>query len=112
MNGDDGEAILDAEYASAAAPSAAIVMAACANTTTDGLLTAIQNLINGASPPAIISLSYGRVRGVERRRQQCGLQRDLSAGRRGGDLDLRGLGRPGRRGVRWRIDLCQTTASA
>jgi hypothetical protein len=57
-NGDDGEAILDAEYASAAAPSAAIVMATCANSP-DGLLIAIQNLINGASPPAIISLSYG-----------------------------------------------------
>jgi subtilase family serine protease len=59
VNGDDGEAILDAEWASAAAPSAAIVMATCANTTTFGGLLAIQNLINGASPPAIISLSYG-----------------------------------------------------
>jgi subtilase family serine protease len=59
-NADDGEAILDAEYASAAAPSAAIVMATCANTSTYGQLIAIQNLINGASPPAIISLSYGK----------------------------------------------------
>ncbi len=60
VNSDDGEAILDAEYASAAAPSAAIVMATCANTnTTFGGLIAIQNLINGANPPAIISLSYG-----------------------------------------------------
>ena len=58
-NGDDGEAILDAEWASAAAPSAAIVMATCANTATFGGLIALQNLINGASPPAIISMSYG-----------------------------------------------------
>ncbi len=60
VNGDDGEAILDAEYASAAAPSAAIVMATCRSSfSTFGGLIAIQNLINGANPPAIISLSYG-----------------------------------------------------
>jgi Pro-kumamolisin, activation domain/Divergent InlB B-repeat domain len=58
VNSDDGEAILDAEYASAAAPSAAIVIATCANSP-DGVLIAIQNLINSASPPAIISISYG-----------------------------------------------------
>jgi hypothetical protein len=56
VNADDGEAILDAEYASAAAPSAAIVMASF---TTFGGLIAMQNLINGPNPPAIISLSYG-----------------------------------------------------
>jgi subtilase family serine protease len=58
VNSDDGEAILDAEYASAAAPNATIVMATCADSP-DGLLIAIQNLINSASPPAIISMSYG-----------------------------------------------------
>jgi subtilase family serine protease len=58
VNGNDGEAILDAEYASAAAPGAAIVMATCADTATSGLLIAIQNLINGSNPPAVISLSY------------------------------------------------------
>lgn len=59
--GADEEAILDAEYASAAAPNAAIVMATCADvgTTTFGGLIAVQNLINSASPPAIISISYG-----------------------------------------------------
>jgi len=57
-NLDDGEAILDAEYASAAAPSAAIVIASCADTP-DGILIATQNLVNSASPPAIISISYG-----------------------------------------------------
>jgi subtilase family serine protease len=58
--GDDGEAILDAEWASAAAPGAAIQVASCANTrTTFGGLIAIQNLVNGANPPAIMSVSYG-----------------------------------------------------
>ena len=56
------EAILDAEWASAAAPSAAIEMAACADTsTTFGGLIAMQNLINAAAaPPAIMSVSYGQ----------------------------------------------------
>jgi subtilase family serine protease len=58
--GDDGEAVLDAEWASAAAPSAAIVVAACASTrTTDGVTLALQNVINSANPPSIISVSYG-----------------------------------------------------
>src|SRR5882724_7030360 len=58
----DAEAILDAEWASAAAPSAAIVMAACADTSaTFGGLIAIQNLINAsAPPPSIMSISYGQ----------------------------------------------------
>jgi subtilase family serine protease len=58
--GDDGEAILDAEWASAAAPDAAIEVAACANTrTTFGGLIALQNLVNSATPPSIVSISYG-----------------------------------------------------
>jgi subtilase family serine protease len=58
--GDDGEAILDAEWASAAAPSAAIEVASCSNTsTTFGGLIAIQNMINSATPPPVISMSYG-----------------------------------------------------
>ena len=57
----DAEAILDAEWASAAAPSAVIVMATCKDTTTTfGGLIAIQNLINSAAPPAIMSISYGQ----------------------------------------------------
>jgi subtilase family serine protease len=57
--GDDGEATLDAEWASAAAPNAAIQVAACAGTaTTFGGLIAGQNLINAKAPPQIISLSY------------------------------------------------------
>ncbi len=59
-SGDDGEAIIDAEWASAAAPGASIVVATCADTyTTFGGLFAMQNLINSAKPPAIVSISYG-----------------------------------------------------
>lgn len=60
VNGDDPEAALDTEWASAAAPSAAIVLASCADTNTNwGFLIAIQNLLTGRSrPPAIISVSY------------------------------------------------------
>jgi subtilase family serine protease len=58
----DAEAILDAEWASAAAPSAAIEMAACADTSnTFGGLIAIENLINAnTAPPSIMSISYGQ----------------------------------------------------
>jgi subtilase family serine protease len=59
-NADDGEAILDAEWASAAAPSAAIVLASCADTsTTFGGLIALQNIIASTNPPKIVSISYG-----------------------------------------------------
>src|SRR5437667_8021 len=58
----DAEAILDAEWASAAAPSAAMEMASCADTTvTFGGLLALENRINSSSnPPAIMSISYGQ----------------------------------------------------
>ena len=61
VQGDDVEAILDAEYSSAAAPSAAIELASCADTeTTFGGLIALENLLNESSaPPAIVSISYG-----------------------------------------------------
>jgi hypothetical protein len=61
VNSDDEEAILDAEYASAAAPSADIELASCGDTsTTFGGLIALQNLLNGSSaPPALVSISYG-----------------------------------------------------
>ena len=58
----DGEAIIDAEWASAAAPSATIpTLASCADTTTTfGGLIALQNLINASGqPPALVSISYG-----------------------------------------------------
>ena len=60
VNGAEGEAILDAEWASAGAPSAHIELASCADTNvTFGGLIALQNLLNSATPPAIVSISYG-----------------------------------------------------
>ncbi len=60
VNGAEGEAALDAEWAGAAAPDAAIELASCADTTTVfGGLIAVQNLVNGRNPPPIISISYG-----------------------------------------------------
>jgi subtilase family serine protease len=58
--GNDAEAILDAEWASAAAPNAAIELASCSDTTTTfGGLLALQNLLNTGTPPALVSISYG-----------------------------------------------------
>jgi subtilase family serine protease len=60
--GDDGEAAIDVEWATAAAPNAAIVLAACTDTTTTfGGLIALQNVLNGpsASLPSVVSISYG-----------------------------------------------------
>jgi subtilase family serine protease len=59
-NSDDIETELDAEWASAAAPNAAIQVAACADTrTTFGGLIAVLNMISSPSKPTIISMSYG-----------------------------------------------------
>jgi uncharacterized membrane protein len=56
----DTEASLDAEYASASAPSAAIMLASCTSTSaTFGGLIALQNLLNASTtPPALVSMSY------------------------------------------------------
>ena len=64
--GDDGEATLDVEWASAAAPAAAIVLAACTDTSIFGGLIAIQNTLNGPAKklPAVISVSYGEAEAV------------------------------------------------
>jgi len=61
VNGDDSEAAVDVEWASASAPSADIVLASCADTNANfGGFIALQNLLTGRGwPPAIISLSYG-----------------------------------------------------
>jgi len=60
VSGNDGEATLDVEWAAAAAPGATLELVSCADTsTTFGGLIAIQNLINAASPPNIMSVSYG-----------------------------------------------------
>lgn len=64
--GNDGEAILDAEYASAAAPNATIELASCKDTlTTFGGLIALENLLNANSaPPALVSISYGECEAI------------------------------------------------
>jgi subtilase family serine protease len=60
VNQDDDEAILDAEWSTAAAPGAAIVVASCADTAvTSGVYIAPLNLVNETAPPPIISISYG-----------------------------------------------------
>jgi subtilase family serine protease len=56
-DGDDVEATLDAEYASAAAPNATIELAACGGA--GGVFQSVINLVNEAAPPAIISVSFG-----------------------------------------------------
>jgi subtilase family serine protease len=60
--GDDGEAIIDVEWASSAAPNAAIILAACEDTaTTFGGLIALENTLNGpvGNLPSVVSISYG-----------------------------------------------------
>jgi subtilase family serine protease len=60
VTGDDGEAAIDMEWASAAAPSATIEVASCTNSTQFGGFIALQNILtNGGSVPAIVSISYG-----------------------------------------------------
>lgn len=60
ITSDDSEATLDAEWASAAAPNAAIVVASCADlSVTSGLNIAGQNLVNSTNHPQIVSISYG-----------------------------------------------------
>ncbi len=60
-NPDDIEATLDVEYASAAAPDAAIELASCTNTEASwGGVIALENVLNSSSvPPSIVSISYG-----------------------------------------------------
>jgi hypothetical protein len=56
---DDLEVELDAEMATAIAPSATVEIAACATTNNWGGLIAIQNMINSTSYPPVMSMSYG-----------------------------------------------------
>ncbi len=60
VGGAADEAAIDVEWASAAAPSAAIVMASCADTTNFGGFIALQNIVaGGGAVPSIVSISYG-----------------------------------------------------
>lgn len=55
----EGEAALDAEWAGGVAPDATVLLASCADTTTNfGAFVAAQNLLDSAAPPPIMSLSY------------------------------------------------------
>ena len=57
---DEGEAALDAEWSSAAAPDASIIEASCADVgLTFGVMTTLQNLVELGTPAATISISYG-----------------------------------------------------
>ncbi len=61
LTGWDEEPSLDAEYASAAAPGAAIEIASCKSTgVTPGVVIALKNLVNASGThPAVLSVSYG-----------------------------------------------------
>jgi subtilase family serine protease len=60
ITGDSVEAALDAQWAGATAPDAAIYLGACANTQTQfGGLLAVMNLLSQKTPPQEISMSYG-----------------------------------------------------
>ena len=89
-NGAEGEAALDAEWAGASAPDAAIELASCADTrTVFGGLIAIENLINGTNVPHDHEHQLRRVRGRERRRGERELREHLPAGGRRGRLRVR-----------------------
>jgi hypothetical protein len=65
VNGDEGEAALDAEWIGAAAPDANIVVASCDDSDSPqfGPFTAAVSLLNndqGLLPPPVFSLSYGQ----------------------------------------------------
>jgi subtilase family serine protease len=58
-NGAEGEAALDSEWSGAVAPDADVELASCDNTTTNfGAFIAAQNLLDTATPPSVMSLSY------------------------------------------------------
>jgi Pro-kumamolisin, activation domain len=59
INGVDGEVELDIEWAGAAAPGASLVMASCADTTSPGVLLAMQHLNSANDSARSWSLSYG-----------------------------------------------------
>lgn len=59
VNGAEGEAALDSEWAGVAAPDANVVLASCADSATNfGPFIAAQNLLDAPKPPSIMSLSY------------------------------------------------------
>jgi len=64
LTSDETEAAVDTEWAGVAAPDAAIVLASCADatngtSTNPGTLVAVENLLDSAAPPSILSFSFG-----------------------------------------------------
>jgi subtilase family serine protease len=59
ITGTDAEVAIDVEWASAAAPNANIVMAACKTGTQFGGFIALQNILATPGHPNIVSISYG-----------------------------------------------------
>lgn len=60
LSGDDAEATLDAEWATAAAPNATITIASCHDTSLFGGFIALQNLLaNASTVPSIVSIAFG-----------------------------------------------------
>ena len=60
VNGAESEATLDTQWATAAAPGAAIEMASCKDSgTTFGGLIALENIVDSATLPTVVSISYG-----------------------------------------------------
>ena len=57
-NADEIETALDAEWASAVAPAAAILVSSCSDAS-GGVQAALQGLVNMSSPPRVISVSFG-----------------------------------------------------
>lgn len=60
VNADAIEATIEAEWIGVAAPAATIEIASCKNSeTTFGGLIALQNLVDGSSPPSVVGIGYG-----------------------------------------------------
>jgi subtilase family serine protease len=59
--GNGAEAILDTQWASAAAPNATIVLAACSDTSNFGGFIAVENMLSNGMGllPTVVSISYG-----------------------------------------------------
>ncbi|MBV9572345.1 MAG: S8/S53 family peptidase [Alphaproteobacteria bacterium] len=58
INGAESDATLNAQWASASAPNAAIIVASCRDGVQFGGFLAMENLINGEDVPGVMSLSY------------------------------------------------------
>jgi subtilase family serine protease len=59
VNANSVESAIDAEWATAAAPSATIMVAACQNTFISGIFIALQNLLTNGDTPDVVSISFG-----------------------------------------------------